>query len=267
MALGDINYGGTFTIPAKRSSVDVAAKAKWGSYDPANYQYEWNGNYLDRTPNPNKKPEFIESPAMTQGRQSLQSMLSNPASYSGQLTAQNPYTSQISDTLEKYLKRTNPESLNLAEQQLQKTLGGTSYDPSTSLYYKGIRESANLNLQDALNQYARRQQLSGTLRSTPTDVGRARLLSENNANLNQVLGTLANQERQNQLSAVGQAQSLAGYMSGEQLNSLNAVQGTSEYLRSLQQSQFDKEYEEWKRKQQQQVDLSQLLYQTPATYR
>jgi hypothetical protein len=188
-----------------------------------------------------------------------------PTFSANQGVAKNEYTDQIKSQLASYLNRTQPQSVALAEQELQSTLQG-NYDPNTSQYYQGVRQQADLNLNDALNRYSQGQYLKGNLRSTTTDTGRSRLLAENSANLNQILGNLALQERQNRLNAVNQAMQMGQYQSGEQLSSLNQLSSVSNYLTQQDQKAKDFEYQEWLRAQQQPLSIAQILAQTPVNY-
>ena len=211
-------------------------------------------------------PVIMESDSQKQGKNYLTSQLaSGVKKYGGQRTAENQYAGRLDQSLTDYLNRTQPGSVGAAENLLQETLTG-KFDPNTSQYYQGVRESADLNLNDALNRYARQQYMKGSLRSTPTDVGRARILSENQANLNQILGNLAMQERQNQFGAVGQSLDMARYMSGEKAGDISAIQNVGGYLTRQKQEGLDREYEDWKLQQEREQGLAQLLFQEPVTY-
>jgi hypothetical protein len=246
-------------------------------YRSAGYNPRFTGKYagLVKTDYLNKqnqswqqvKPEILQTAEQKQGFDYLSQALNKqtPTFSANQGVAKNEYTDQIKNQLASYLNRTQPQSVALAEQELQSTLQD-NYDPNTSQYYQGVRQQADLNLNDALNRYSQGQYLKGNLRSTTTDTGRSRLLAENSANLNQVLGNLALQERQNRLNAVNQAMQMGQYQSGEQLSSLNQLASVSDYLTQQDQKAKDFEYQEWLRAQQQPLSIAQILAQTPVTY-
>lgn len=259
--------------PNSYYSTESTAARKYGSYDPENYNYEWNGAYLNRTaknPMSNYKevtPTVMETESQKQGTKYLSDLLAKgtPTFSTESGVAKNEYTDQLKSQLSDYLSRSQPASVGLAEQELQNTLQG-NYDPNTSQYYQGVRQQADINLQDTLNKYAQNQFLKGNLRSTASDTGQARILAENTANLNQILGNLALQERQNRLGAVNQALNMGQYQSGEALNSLNALQSVSDYLTQQQQKEKDFAYQEWLRQQQQPISIANMLATTPVTY-
>jgi len=272
-----LDLGGPI-ITITRGSTESVAKKKFGAYEPEKYDYIWQDNYLNRQLKPQTQeqamanwkeltPTLQQTAEQKQGFDYLSQALNKqtPTFSANQGVAKNEYTDQIKSQLASYLNRTQPQSVALAEQELQSTLQG-NYDPNTSQYYQGVRQQADLNLNDALNRYAQGQYLKGNLRSTTTDTGRSRLLAENAANLNQVLGNLALQERQNRLNAVNQAMQMGQYQSGEQLSSLNQLTSVSDYLTQQAQKAKDFEYQEWLRAQQQPLSIAQFLAQTPVNY-
>lgn len=213
------------------------------------------------------KPTILETEGQKAAREYLQNQMNADQMYQGQRFAQNPYNEQIKSQLEAYLAGSQSSPLlSAASQQIQDTLGGQKYDPLTGAYYQGVRQNAQINLNDALNAYKQGQYLKGNLRSTVTDAGQGRLLAQNAANLNTVLGTLQNQERQNQFSAAGQAASLANQYDTNAQNRLNATTSTSQYLTAQEQQQKDFEYEQWKANLERKNTAANTLFSTPATY-
>lgn len=241
----------TFTRPATQQEIQKATASGATSSSP---QYE------------QVTPELLESPAQKQASDFLRQTLSSPVTqYTKQRVADLPYEQEIRQSLESYAGREQNPLLGQSQQVLSDTLTG-QYDPNTSQYYQGLRQAQELNLNDALNKYSQRQFLGGNLRATPTDTGQARLIAENTASLNQQLGQLSLQERQNQLNAVNQAQSLAQQQDQFGLNTLNAYTSVSPLLQQQAQAQADADYQEFLRQQQQPIDLATLLYQTGSTY-
>ena len=211
-------------------------------------------------------PTLVETDEQKAAKQYLLGQMNTDQTYQGDRFAKNEYNDQIRGQLASYLGSTAGTSLlDAAGKQYTDTLAG-NYDPTSGQYYQGLRQQADLNLSDALNRYSQGQYLKGNLRSTTTDAGRGRLIAENEANLNTVLGQLAWQERQNLLSAASGAAGLAGQYDTLAQNRLSATQNTGEYLRQQEQQQKDFAYEQWKANLERKQGLANTLYTTPQTY-
>lgn len=213
------------------------------------------------------KPQLLETEEQKAAKAYLTGQMNTDQMYGGQRFAENQYAGDIRNQLAEYLKGTQSTPLmQSASQQVQETLGGTKYDPLTGAYYQGVRQKAEMNLNDALQRYRQNQYLKGNLRSTVTDAGQGRMLAENTANLNQMLGSLQNQERQNQLAAVGQAASLANQYDALAQSRLGQTQSTSEYLRGLEQQQKEFAYQQWKENLERKNAAANQLFTTAQTY-
>jgi hypothetical protein len=213
------------------------------------------------------KPQLLETEEQKAAKAYLTGQMNTDQMYGGQRFAENQYANDIRGQLAEYLKGTQSSPLMAsASQQVQDTLGGTKYDPLTGAYYQGVRQKAEMNLNDALQKYRQNQYLKGNLRSTVTDAGQGRMLAENTANLNTMLGTLQNQERQNQLAAIGQASALAGQYDALAQSRLGQTQTTGEYLRGLEQQQKDFAYEQWKQNLERKNAIANQLFTTAQTY-
>jgi len=212
-------------------------------------------------------PTIQETEGQKQAREYLRTSLNTGATPydTSKRVADNPYASEMSSTLENYANRSQPELYGQAQDVISNSLTG-GYDPNTSQYYEGVRQSSDLNLADSLNRYGQQQYLTGNLRATPTDTGQARLIAENTANLNQTLGQLALQERQNQMQSVNQAMSLGQLQDQFGANTLNAYASISPLLQQIEQAKLDAQYEEFLRQDNYKTDLSKYLMNTPVTY-
>ena len=210
-------------------------------------------------------PELMQSQGQQQAEQWYSQRLKNPTTYNQPLSAQNEYTQSIKNQLDQYMNRGTPAEYGLAGEEYRKTLQG-EYDPSSGQYYEGMRQAMDLNLSDTLNRYGRQQYLKGNLRSTTTDTGQARMIAENTASQNQLLGQLALQERQNRLGAAGSAVGLGQIYDQRAGQDLSTLTGTSDYLRGLSQAEKDREYNAYLQQQQYQQSLADTLYKTPQTY-
>jgi hypothetical protein len=231
----------------------------------------WSVTTGGNTPTAPKYEQVNPTLQETEGQKKAREYLSNslttgatPYDTSNRV-ADLPYEQQIRGQLESYAGREAPALYGQAENVLSNTLTG-GYDPNTSQYYQGMRESAQLNNQDALNQYGRQQYLTGNLRSTPTDVGQARLIAEQNANMNTLLGQLANQERGYQVQGINQAMQLGQLQDRMGADTLGAYAQISPLLQQTEQAQKDAEYQEFLRQQNYGIDISKFLMQTPVKY-
>lgn len=211
------------------------------------------------------KPELLQTPAQQQAQQYLTESLSKGPTPVANQSAANPFAQQLQEKASAFGQREINPLYSQAQDVLSGTLGG-QFDPTTSQYYQGFREQQDLNLSDALNRYGRQQYLGGGLRSTATDVGQARLIAESQAARNQLLGQLAMQERQNQLAAVNQAQSLGQAQDQFYRGQLDVLSGVGSQLQQDEQAAFDRQRQEELRQLQQQQDLAQLLFQEAGTY-
>lgn len=248
----------------------TTANKKFGSYEPDKYDYNWENNYLNRyakTSQEKLDPELLETEGQKTAREYLTNSLNTGATPydTSKRVADNPYASEMASTLESYANRSQPELYGQAQNVISNSLTG-GYDPNTSQYYEGVRQSADLNLADALNRYGQQQYLTGNLRATPTDTGQARLIAENTANLNQTLGQLALQERQNQMQSVNQAMSLGQLQDQFGANTLNAYASISPLLQQTEQAKLDAQYEEFIRQQSYGNDLANTLLNSQSTY-
>lgn len=212
-------------------------------------------------------PQRLQTPEQEEAFTRLRDAMNAPAqTYQGQGVAALPFRSELEESLRSYINRDTPEAYTLAQGHLADTLGGQAYDPSTGQYYQATRDAMQLNLSDAMRGYDRAAQTKGMLTSTPSDVGRARLTAETGNRMNQLLGELALQERQNQLSAVPLAMQLGGAMDRRGLDTIGAVSQVGQQLQQQDQKQADFDYNEWLRGQDQPLRLAELIASLPVTY-
>jgi len=229
----------------------------------------WNPRkqkYQNTPYTPSLETTSLETPEQKAALAKLVTQMNSPAqAYTGPGVAENPYKSKITGLIDEYSASGMPSLYTAAQKELQDTLGGTTYDPSTGQYYQATRNAAQLNLSDAINAYNRSAKSRGMFTSTGADVGRSRLVAEMNNNLNSVLGQLSLQERQNRLSAVPTAMSVGSTIG--QLPIAKAANISAAYAPVLAQdnakAQFD--YQEWLRRQKLPISMAQaVLDYTPA---
>ncbi len=141
-------------------------------------------------------------------------------------------------------KRGTPELMELGAGELKKTLTG-DYDPSKSVYYKALRESAKRNL-------AKTQKSIGDIAGGG---GRyfsgARLKQQSEAYvditnaLNEILGQMSETERERRYQAAPVAANMASIIDALPATRAQNVLNIGELERSIGQYEKDKQYADW----------------------
>jgi len=133
---------------------------------------------------------------------------------------------------------------SLAKGEVTKTLTN-QYDPTTSLFYKAMRDAALYNLQKSLDRIADFSAGGGRYWTG----ARARLQQEATTQttneLNRILGNLAQQERQNRLAVLPYATSIGQYEEMLPLRRASVLQDIGELQRRLAQARLDEMYRQW----------------------
>jgi hypothetical protein len=193
--------------------------------------------------------------------------------YTGDLVAgMSPYEQQGMDQLSAYLNGGSLSSQPLwgqASNELSNTLGGDAYDPVGGTYYQSFRNAVLRELTDAKNRLAANTSASDAF------FGGGRIASEGKLEegamntLAQELGRLSENERMNRLNAVTPATQMAQTLAAEPLSKAAAATQLGGLPRTIEQAQYDADYQEWLR---QLADLgvpldlySSLLTYTPPT--
>lgn len=167
--------------------------------------------------------------------------------YKGEMIA--PKTTQETqslDWLKKYAEQGSSEGMNLANEEVKKTMSGY-YDPSSSPYYQAVKAEASRNLEDTQAGIASNAAGGGRY------WGGARLEQQREAgtdvanSLNTMLGQMAEQERMNRLNTVPIAAQLGQYAENQPLAKTQALQESGSLDRVLQQAQDEAVYNEWLR--------------------
>ena len=182
----------------------------------------------------------------------------NAKPYEGQLVA--PMSEQEGksfDFLRKFTDSPAPESLNMANEELRKTMQG-EYDPTTSPYYQSVKAESARNLQGTLSdiesdaagggRYWSGARL-GEQREARTDVGNA---------LNTLLGSMAETERGRRFEAIPLAMQLGQYEQGLPLRQATALQSLGSLPRELSQAGNEAAYSEWLRQNEYPLQIAQL---------
>ena len=174
-------------------------------------------------------------------RESLNSWLQGQigkqgATYPGeQVAPMSDYEQQSLGSLQQYANRGTPSSFTAGKKMIEDTLAG-NYDPTRSPYYQSIKAEAMRNLQDTQSDIAD-QAAGGGAYWSGARLSEQRKAGTDVANsLNTVLGSLAEKERQNQLSMIPYAQEYAQTEEEAPLRTTAALQEYGALPRTIQQA-------------------------------
>jgi hypothetical protein len=119
----------------------------------------------------------------------------------------------VQDLLAKYLgtNATDNEAYKLGMGEISKTLNGEFYDPKTSDFWKGYRETSEIEQEKGVSDIRRRGQLGGGLYSEPNMRTEADYIKGMGAERLMQLGGLYENERNRKSNAVAQALGYAGF--------------------------------------------------------
>lgn len=136
--------------------------------------------------------------------------------------------------------------LTAANQQVQDTLGGKYVDPSTNPFIQSMINLSNRNLQDSITTGRRSAGARGTYYSDSAIKNEALLRERSNTDLNAQIGTILNQERQNQFNAVPIAQTLDQYQNQTlPLSLIGASQTYGGLQRTIDQANLEAAYTDY----------------------
>lgn len=212
----------------------------------------------------NQNSTTVSSSSDTELTKQLKSWLSNQLSslsgYSGQLTAdETAQEKQSTSLLQKYLDSTDSSLTTAAKKEYSDTLSSDKYDPATSGYYQAVKAEANKNLAETQKNIASQAAGGGSYWSG------ARLASQSDAaedtanSLNETIYSLANQERQNKLTAASAAADLGQEETETDLKKAAAAQTYGSLERTLQQSSLDKLYSDYLNTQSYGTSLANII--------
>lgn len=156
--------------------------------------------------------------------------------YSGQITA--PMTSQEQASLGKVDQYANTgygDTFKAGAAEIQKTLNG-SYDPSTSPYYQAVKAQSAKNLSDTQTNIASNAGGGGRYYTGARLKAQGDAATNSGLNLDTILGTMAQQERQNRLSVLPQAMAYGQAEQQLPLQQAAALQQIGSLPRTLEQN-------------------------------
>ena len=178
----------------------------------------------------------------------LSGKIGQPAEqYTGQMVA--PMAEQEKQSLEKlktYAGQGLSPTTQLGQEEIRKTLT-SEYDPSTSPYYQAVKAQAQKNLDEQVGDIASSAAGAGGYRTG------ARMALQNTARtdvtnqLNTLLGSMAETERQRRLDVLPQAMQYGQAETNLPLQQATALQTLGALPRTIQQAQNEAAYNEWLR--------------------
>ena len=146
-----------------------------------------------------------------------------------------------------------------AQSEIMKTLSGQYADPSQSPYIQSQQKMAQQNLDDQIQQARLGQGARGAYFHSAA-LGEERQLQERTLNnLNSIIGQFQEQERGRQFQSAPIAAQLEEYQKfGAPMTQIQAGQQYGSLERTLQQADYERQYNEFQRQQQSLANIPQL---------
>lgn len=202
-----------------------------------------------------QKPTLLEIPGVEGlGVDFLKNLLNKPAPLQEtpaamqvplqQVAGMGTNEQTVQDLLSKYLgtTATGGEAYKLGMGELTKTLGGEYYNPQTSDFWKGYRETSEMEQAKGVSDVRRRGQLGGGLYAEPNQRTEAEYVKGMGAERLTQLGSLYENERNRASNAVSQA---LGYAQTEEQGATNRISLGAEVgaiPRTVQNQQYQAAY-------------------------
>lgn len=180
--------------------------------------------------------------------------------YGGQRTAgMSDQEQQSMDWLQKYLDQPGTgENFGLAQDELRKTMTG-EYDPYTSDYYKSLRRGSEFQTQDTIDKMRRGQGARGTYFQDTSMREEADVRLKGMNYLQQILGSLSEEERNKRYNAVPQLMNLEAYSQEDPLRKATAGQSLGALPRLIEQADYESKYKDFMRKQEELGQIPGLM--------
>jgi len=187
-----------------------------------------------------------DSALTTQLKDWLSSQLKSTSGYTGKLTAdETAQEKQSTSLLQKYLDSSDSSLTTAAKKEYSDTLSSDKYDPASSGYYQAVKAEANKNLADTQSNIASQAAGGGSYWSGARLKAQSDSAEDTANSLNQTIYSLANQERQNKLTAASSAADLGQQETETDLKKAAAAQEYGSLERTLEQSNLDKLYSDY----------------------
>lgn len=174
--------------------------------------------------------------------------------YAGETTApMSDYEKESLNWLKNYSEGGPSATRTAATGEINKTLSGAYADPTTSPYYQAIKAEAARNLKDTQKNIASNAAGGGNYWTGARLNVQGNESAKTTNSLNTTLGTLAQQERQNMLNVLPQANAFATAEEQAPLQKATALQTLGALPREIQQAQDTAAQNQWQ----------QAVYQYP----
>ena len=167
--------------------------------------------------------------------------------YSGEFVA--PSTAQEKqslDFLQKYVDQGQSEGMNLANEEMRKTMTD-QYDPTKSGYYQAVKAEAAKNLADVQANIGDQAAGGGRYWSGARLGSQAEEATNAGMAMNKLVYGMQETERGRKLAAAPFAAQLGQYQEGLPLQKAQALQSMGGLERTLQQARNDAIYNDWLR--------------------
>ena len=150
----------------------------------------------------------------------------------------------VQNLLAKYLgtTATGGEAFSAGLGEIKKTLGGEFYDPRTSDFWKGFRETSAMEQEQGVSDIRRRGQLGGGLFSTGVAGEEVKYQAGKESERTMMLGSLYEKERERKTTAVNQALGYAGLEEQGAANRINVGATVGAIPREIQDRQLQAAY-------------------------
>ena len=161
----------------------------------------------------------------------------------------------VQGLLKKYLSTSASEgkAYKLGMGELEKTLGGEFYDPKRSDFWKGYRETSEMEQEKGISAVRRRGQLGGGLYADPSKRIESEYVQGMGAKRTMMMGSLYEGERARRSSAVDKALGYAGLEETGKASRLQLGSTIGAIPRNIQNQQY-------------QAAFNQLMGQEKADY-
>lgn len=126
--------------------------------------------------------------------------------------------------------------------EIKKTLGGEFYDPRTSDFWKGYRETSEMEQEKGVSAVRRRSQLGGGLYGEPGQRTEAEYVKGMGAKRTEMLGGLYEKERDRRTAGVAQALGFAGFEEAGKTSRLQIGSAIGALPRLIKGKEYEAEY-------------------------
>ncbi|GAI31725.1 unnamed protein product, partial [marine sediment metagenome] len=159
---------------------------------------------------------------------------------------------------------TEGEAYKLGMGELKKTLGGEFYDPRESDFWKGYRETSEMEQEKGVAAVRQRSQLGGGLYATPGQRTEAEYIKGMGAERTKMLGGLYEKERDRRTSGIVSALGYAGFGEAGKLSRLKAGSEIGALPRLIKGEKYKAEYAQ--KYGQEAADYQERVQKTEAEY-